>query len=683
MEYLRFICFFISYFIFSISFYLSLILILNSKKKHFQAQLASFSFILCSIFFMGHSLLVQNQFQSIVQKLNSIFYPSFILLTFLPCCWSLIVLYFFSPVNVFIKLTNRTIYLCLILSVLISLHYLLFKHYTILNNSDIFKFIFQVPLIVRNLFILLILLTTILPILYIFQSNINKDSIEEIAKSNSFWNIIFSTLLLGLLSIFVSSLLMFDEKNILNEVFSKDKPRILLYDLISCSIILIIIFIVSISILKYQLFTGMYLIENYNLEIFRFAYLFSMILSILNTIILIFGYKLTLKDPVLTISFLSLSFYSHSKLKKLELKQKELFKPFLLRDNLHEIIFSETKESFLDFKYTFTQLCKEYLNTNSACIIPLGSYSYFLNQPVLYNKNHFFITEEQIEALSSKKEEIVFLKKDQFEDFLVCIKIFSKQELSAYLFLSEKKDNLLYSKNEIEVAQLGVLNILEILAITEISKVLFQLQKKQILENRLLDTQTRRILHDEILPEIQSILINIDTKEFDKKIMMNSLMDVHKKISNFLKFVPEGILDFHKESFPEKLLNLAKKELSVKNFNLTNNLLNTKELNSISINHKEIIFYAIREIFRNIEKYAKLDSKKTDVYFYTNLSENFLEICIEDKGKGISYRTEKQGSGMGLILHSTLLSSIHCNLKIESKQNEYTKVIIQIPISKE
>jgi hypothetical protein len=525
-------------------------------------------------------------------------------------------------------------------------------------------------------------MTTILPILYILQSKRNKDSIEEIAKSNSFWNIIISTLLLGTLSIFVSSLLLLDERNILNEVFSKDKPRILLYDLISCTIILVIILIVSRSIVKYQLFTGMYLVENFNIEIFRFAYLFSIILSLLNTIIILYGYKLTLKDPFLTISFLSLSFYSLSKIKKSESKQKELFKPFLLRDNLHEVIFSDTKESFLDFKYTFTQLCKEYLNTNSACIIPLGSYTYFLNQPVLYNKNHFLINEKQIEILANKKEDIIFLKKDEFEDFLVCIKIFSKQEVSAYLFLSEKKDNLLYSKNEIEVAQLGVLNILEILAITEISKVLFQLQKKQILENRLLDTQTRRILHDEILPEIQSILITIDTKNFDKEKMMNSLMDVHKKISNFLKFVPEGILDFNKELFHEKLINLANKELSPKNFNLTNNLSNTKELDSISINHKEIIFYAIREVFRNIEKYAKLDSQKTDVHFYTSLSNEFLEIFIEDKGKGISYRTEKQGSGMGLILHSTLLSSIQCNLKIESKLNEYTKVIIQIPISK-
>lgn len=112
------------------------------------------------------------------------------------------------------------------------------------------------------------------------------------------------------------------------------------------------------------------------------------------------------------------------------------------------------------------------------------------------------------------------------------------------LFLGVKKDYTLYSEEEIDIARIGSGKILDLLSVTEISRLLVNLQKKQLMDSKLLDHQTRRVLHDDILPEIHTIMIGIDSMQEEpvRMDLLNSLSGLHKKISNLLKILP-----FHPE----------------------------------------------------------------------------------------------------------------------------------------
>ena len=60
------------------------------------------------------------------------------------------------------------------------------------------------------------------------------------------------------------------------------------------------------------------------------------------------------------------------------------------------------------------------------------------------------------------------------------------------------------------------------------------------MDSKLLDHQTRRVLHDDILPEIHTIMIGIDSMQNEsvRVDLLNSLTSLHKKISNLLKILP-------------------------------------------------------------------------------------------------------------------------------------------------
>ncbi len=49
-------------------------------------------------------------------------------------------------------------------------------------------------------------------------------------------------------------------------------------------------------------------------------------------------------------------------------------------------------------------------------------------------------------------------------------------------------------------------------AITEVARRLMGLQRERLVESRLIDQQTRRMLHDEVLPELHSVLLGLSRR---------------------------------------------------------------------------------------------------------------------------------------------------------------------------
>lgn len=351
----------------------------------------------------------------------------------------------------------------------------------------------------------------------------------------------------------------------------------------------------------------------------------------------------------------------------METKQKKLLNPFFFRENLRKILFQENEK--LNLKESYSELVENYLQTEKSSLViihPIKEEKEFYSYPESNSK----IDEELISFVKQKKEDLVYLKESISKDFFICIKLENESTELGYLFLGKKLNQELFTEEELELAKFGLKNLIELNELILLSKNLLDLKKEQILENRTFDNLTRRILHDEILPEIQTILIEEDSKKNKNSEFSEKLIFVHKKISNLLKQIPEYKIEINEANFFAEIKNLIRNENPDSEIFIDIKKISPLEfLNRIEI---EILYYAIREFVRNISKYAKKESEKLEIEFSAIEDGNKLILELKDNGIGFNQNQEKKGSGNGILIHKALLNSIHADLEIQSKANEFS-----------
>ncbi|HNI91494.1 MAG TPA: hypothetical protein PKX55_25320, partial [Leptospiraceae bacterium] len=463
----------------------------------------------------------------------------------------------------------------------------------------------------------------------------------------------------------------------ISSIRSNPFPSFLLFlDSIANIAIMATIVIVGRAVISYQVFTGRYLamksLKEYwkNISIFVFANGFILVCSGL------LGYSTDLKQVL--INFLAIFSIVQVQMisRKREEENKKTLKPFLFNENLYLSITDTSQRIEFQLEKTFQLLCDTTLNTTRACLIPLGAYSSYIPKPLFYPEEKLDFKINNFLSQVPQNKSLFYLNREKFSGYVLGITIQDKNENIGVLYLGVKKDYTLYTEEEIDIARIGSGKIMDLLSVAEISRLLVNLQKKQLMDSKILDHQTRRVLHDDILPEIHSIMIEIDsmTNELAKKNLINSLSDLHKKISNLLKLIPLHPTNLNHTNFIIEIENLVKSELGGESVQYQIQEEAEKKLELLESIALEVIYYAVRELLRNISRYARSPDRALEVQIYLILENGNLELWIEDNGKGYEESKEQKGAGQGLLLHSTLMAVIGGALIKETHIGESTKV---------
>lgn len=674
---------FLSSFIYLTSFYLGCVIFIYSEKKDRQAILASISFFICTLFFIGHLLILGKGFSFILSFSSRIIYPSFLILSILPFAWSYIVFRFYDDSFVWKSFSLRNIFLLSEFLFFIFSFSLVIHLIPATANTKVSDIIFLIPDEVFYIFSLYILFCTSSSIFYLFKIKRTDNNLEEIAKSSAYRTILRASLILVALSILVGLTAIFG-REILDEeirnIQSEKFPFLLLaLDSLACLAVLATILIVGQAVISYQVFTGRYLAMKSLKDYWKYVLVFAILYSIVLSLCGIIGYTTDSKQVFLSLLGLVFFVKIQNVSRRREEENRKILKPFLFNENLYESITQASEKMDSHLGNTFRLLCDNTLETTKACLIPMGAYASYIPKPLLYpdadssfNTNILSFSEN----LSTDRN-LFYLNRDAFDGYVLALTLKDSNGFVGILFLGVKKDYTLYSEEEIEIARIGSGKILDLLSVTEISKLLVNLQKKQLMDSKLLDHQTRRVLHDDILPEIHTIMIGIDSmkNETVRIDLLKSLSDLHKKISNLLKILPFHPGDLTALNFIGEIKNLVKSELpgeSVSYFLDENAIEKLQSLEAVAL---EVIYYAIRELLRNILRYAIIPDKKLEVKISLSFEKSILELSIEDNGKGIQDSSvSRVGSGQGLILHSTMMAVIGGALIKESHPGEFTRV---------
>jgi len=675
--------FLLSNFIYLVSFYLGCVIFVYSEKKDRQAIVASISFLSCTLFFIGHLLILGKGIPFILSFSSQILYPAFLILSFLPFAWSYIVFRFYADKAIWKNFSLRNIFLWIEFLFLILSFSLVVYLIPRADNMRVSDIIFFIPDEVFYVFSIYIIFCTVSSIFYLFQVSRKDNNLEEIAKSSAYQTILRASILLASLAILVGIVAVLGKNTIENEIrhISSEKfpPLLLILDSLACLAVLVTILIVGQAVISYQVFTGRYLAMKSLKSYWKYILLFGVLYSSLATIGGLFGYASDSKQVLLSLLGLVFLVKIQTISRKREEENRKILKPFLFNENLYESITQSGEKIDSHLENTFRLLCDNTLDTTRACLVPKGAYVSYIPKPLFYPEENRELAVKILsftENLPSDKM-IFYLNRDAFEGYVLALSIRDTQGLVGVLFLGVKNDYTLYSEEEIEIARIGSGKILDLLSVTEISRLLVNLQKKQLMDSKLLDHQTRRILHDDILPEIHTVMIEIDSmkNETVRANLLDSLSGLHKKISNLLKILPIHPADLTTQNFLEEIRNLAKSELRGESIFYSFEPEAEEKLQFLEPVALEVIYYAVRELFRNILRYAKSPVRKLEVKVSLSFVNSILELAIEDNGKGIPVSPENRaGAGQGLVLHSTMMAVIGGALIKETLPEEFTRV---------
>ncbi len=263
------------------------------------------------------------------------------------------------------------------------------------------------------------------------------------------------------------------------------------------------------------------------------------------------------------------------------------------------------------------------------------------------------------------------------------VPLWSVRGLAGVLLLGDKVDGSLYTEEEIEVARATGERLIDTHVSAEVARRLLTLQRQRLAESQVLDRQTRRVLHDEVLPELHAALLTLNAGSQDAVAQASSaLTGVHRRISSLLRSAPVQAAANLDHGLLAGLHDLVDVEMRGLFEEVTWQIDARASLvaDQLSPLAAEVVFYAVREAVRNAARHGRTGDgdQPLNLSISIQAAEN-LSISIEDNGIGVQGNGSTQGAGQGLALHTTLLAMLGGQLVM--KQNDTGGVRTRITIA--
>jgi signal transduction histidine kinase len=215
------------------------------------------------------------------------------------------------------------------------------------------------------------------------------------------------------------------------------------------------------------------------------------------------------------------------------------------------------------------------------------------------------------------------------------------------------------------------------------------LQRQRLAESQVLDRRARRVLHDDILPQLHAALLALNQpSDFGSlppaPAILASLTNVHRQISDLLREMPAATSP---ELMRLGLLGALRRTVADELGNAFDSVTwevepeTERRAQSLPPVTAEVLFYAAREAVRNAARHGRNGNNALHLRVAA-LWQGGLKILIEDDGVGLEATSQSQpGSGQGLALHSTMMAVIGGTLAVEGRPEAYTRVSLTLPQS--
>jgi signal transduction histidine kinase len=353
----------------------------------------------------------------------------------------------------------------------------------------------------------------------------------------------------------------------------------------------------------------------------------------------------------------------------------------------------------VDLATPFYALCHDVLDTERAYLTAAGPLAALIDQPLVYPPGEVPVLPALhpiVEQFDTTQLEPLAIDPALYGGASWAIPLWSGRGLTGILLLGEKQGRGLYTKEEMEIAATTGERLIDTRAGVELSQRLLDLQRRRMAQTQVVDQQTRRVLHDEILPDLHAALISLSAGQADgagdSEALLALLAGTHRQISDLLRELPAASTPEVERLGPLSALRRTVEQEYAAAFDTVNWQVEEGIGQNVDALSGGVIYYAAREAVRNAARHGR-DPDSRSPYILTitagrpseadrilSAEEGELQILIEDNGRGLlSHERSADNGGQGLALHSTMMAIIGGTLSLSSIPGQYTRVVLALP----
>ncbi len=290
---------------------------------------------------------------------------------------------------------------------------------------------------------------------------------------------------------------------------------------------------------------------------------------------------------------------------------------------------------------------------------------------------------------------------------MICwvLPIHDERGLVATLYLGPREDGGAFTDEDMNLAHACGQRILDTLGDHEAMQAVAGLLRRRIIDVKLLGAQQRRVLHDEILPQMHLALLRLETlrslpgtkekSETDEPERTQAvdetiarITDAHRRLAAMMRATaPSAPHRLESDGMIYAIRTMLDQDFQ-HSFDEVEWCVSDEiaayidEVTPPAI--AELIFAAVQEALRNAARHARGSDvhRRLRLVFKAswNKSDNSLEVIVADDGVGIaSASSSTTGTGGGLLTHSALLAIAGGSLTIKSSPGEGVTVRILLP----
>jgi signal transduction histidine kinase len=480
------------------------------------------------------------------------------------------------------------------------------------------------------------------------------------------------------------------------------------FDLVICALLAVAIVLIGRAIVSYEIFTGKALPRGGLMRYWRrslvlaagYGALMGLSLSLPGSSDVDPVYRLLLATLLMTLFYALLGWRSYT---DRERSMSDL-RPFVASQRLYERMLRPAAPSEVDIGEPFRALCEDVLGARVAYLAALGPLAPLVGTAATAGSAGA-VAEQAINALAlrfvSPQTICVPLAGDQHGGAVWAVPLWSERGLIGVLLLGDKRDGGLYTQEEIEIARATGERLIDTRASAELARRLMALQRQRLAESQVVDRRTRRVLHDDVLPQLHTAMLLLGTGDWGlgtsgsvpspqssipnrQAEAVALLTDVHRQIANLLHAMPAtaapevarlGLIDALRHAIDGEFSSA----FDAVTWQIEPEA--ARAARSVPALTAEVCFYAAREAVRNAARYGRNGEAARALHLSVSVAwRDGLELAIEDDGVGIGAATvAAQGSGHGLGLHGTLMAVVGGTLTAESVPGAYTRISLALP----
>ncbi len=669
--------------------WLGFTIVLNAQRRDWGLWLIAGELFMGGIFFLSHSIILDHGLAFFSQGLDFWWHLGWVPITTIPYAWYIVMLWFAG----FWRGPSTRLY---------RRHWTWFVFASILAIAVIVLIVFanplpsfaQIPqfewtatlslggipvLILVYPFYIFVCLVLSLDVLRhpAPSERMMGDQARERARP---W-LMAATFTQVLVSLFVAAALFWVVRNTrLPAGYRNIATSIAWFDLIIASLIAVSVILIGQAVAYYEIFTGKRLprrdLARHWRQIVILSGGFSLLMGGCLALIVDSIYIVLLGGMLMIVSLAFLSWRSFHERER----YTQSLRPFVSSQGVFERLISQSPDD-VDVFLPFRVLCKDVLGLQRAVLMPLGSTAVIIEAPLIYPEGGMGDDLPALEGILESPEQIgVPLHRATDGVWVWAVPLWSARGLIGVLYLGPKLDGGLYAQEEIDIARTTGERLIDTYASAEMAKRLMALQRQQMIEGQVLDRRTRRVLHDEVLPQLHAAMLALSSVDVDPSTTVRDLSGVHHQIAELLRKTPSitspqvgelGVLAALRRSVDEELsgafddviwqVSPAVEEMC----------------RALPLLSAEVLFYAAREAIRNAAQHGRVSNRSLSLRIATEEHGGY-RIIIEDDGSGL-VESGDHPEGHGLALHSTMMALIGGSLTVQSEGGEHTRVVLDLP----